>query len=98
VTSTASVSGVTAGRVSIEVDLAHTYRGDLVVAVEHGGRTWTLHDREGGNADDLVQTFTLDAVGNAFTGDPSGTWTLRVSDHAGADVGTLRSWAVVVAP
>lgn len=98
VTSTASVSGVTAGRVSIEVDLAHTYRGDLVVAVEHGGRTWTLHDREGGNADDLVQTFTLDAVGNAFSGDPSGTWTLRVSDHADADVGTLRSWAVVVAP
>ncbi|MCB9622006.1 MAG: proprotein convertase P-domain-containing protein [Sandaracinus sp.] len=98
ITSTASVTGLTHGAVAIEVDIAHTYRGDLRVAVEHGGRTWTLQDQEGGNADDLVQTFALDATGDAFSGDPSGTWTLHVSDHAGADVGTLRSWAVVVTP
>lgn len=98
VTATASVTGVTTGAVAIEVDIEHTYRGDLVVTVGHGGRTWTLHERDGGSADDLRATFPLDALGDAFTGDPSGAWTLHVSDRARVDTGTLRAWAVVVMP
>lgn len=96
ISSTANVSGVTSGTVSIEVAITHTYVGDLVVTVEHNGRTWKLHDQAGGSADDLRQTFTLDATGDAFTGNPSGTWTLRVTDTAAVDTGTLASWAVVV--
>lgn len=96
ISSTANVSGVSSGTVAIEVAITHTYVGDLVVTVEHQGRTWKLHDQAGGSADNLRQTFTLDATGNAFTGDPSGTWTLRVSDNANIDTGTLDSWAVVV--
>ncbi len=98
ISSAASVSGITSGSVAIEYNLTHTYRGDLLVTVEHNGRAWTLHDQEGGSAEDLVGTSPLDATGDAFEGDPSGTWTLRVSDNAGADVGTLNSWAVIVTP
>jgi len=96
VTSTAQVSGVSDGDVSIEVEITHTYVGDLIIEVEHQGRTWKLHDRAGGGADDLSETYTLDATGNAFEGDPSGTWTLRVSDNAGIDTGSIDSWAVLV--
>ena len=98
ISSTASVSGVTSGTVTVDVNITHTYRGDLLVTVEHNGRAWTLHDREGGTAEDVVGAFPLDATGDAFEGDPSGTWTLRVSDHAGADLGTLESWAITVTP
>lgn len=96
VTSEANVAGVTAGSVSIEVNITHTYIGDLVIKVSHAGRSWTLHDQDGGSDADIARTFPLDATGNAFSGDPSGAWTLSVSDNAGIDVGTLNSWAVLV--
>ena len=53
---------------------------------------------KGGSAENLSGSFPLDATGNAFEGDPVGTWTLHVADRAGADTGTLNSWAVVVTP
>ncbi len=48
----------------------------------------TLHDRSGGSADDLVQSYTLSAseVGSS----PNGRWTLKVTDTAAQDVGTVR--------
>ena len=73
-------------RVSVSVEIAHTYRGDLVVELEHEGTRVTLHDREGGGAADLVQTYTL----SDFAGhDSRGPWTLRVSDRASADTGSI---------
>jgi subtilisin-like proprotein convertase family protein len=98
VESTATVSGAPTGRtVSIEVGITHTYIGDLVVEVEApDGERFTLHEREGGSDEDLARTYPLDEVGHAFEGDPNGTWTLRVSDNAGIDTGTLDRWAVVV--
>ncbi len=82
---------------SIEVDITHSWRGDLVVeATAPNGQTFVLHDRGGSSADDLRETFPLDATGSAFEGDPNGTWTLRVSDNADADTGALNGWAVIV--
>lgn len=96
ITSTAEVpSGTTGSAVAVAVNISHTYRGDLKVVVSRGARTWTLHDRTGGSADDLVQTVVLDP---APTGDLGGTWTLTVVDAAARDVGTLNSWSVVVTP
>ncbi|HHH31486.1 MAG TPA: hypothetical protein ENK57_24500, partial [Polyangiaceae bacterium] len=94
--SAANVSGITSGSVAIEVNVTHTYIGDLLVEVTHAGRTWKLHDREGGSDSDIHQTYRLDATGDAFTGDPSGTWTLHIVDNANIDTGTLDGWAVVV--
>ncbi|HJL17775.1 MAG TPA: proprotein convertase P-domain-containing protein [Sandaracinaceae bacterium LLY-WYZ-13_1] len=91
-TATVDGSGVVT-TVAVDLDISHTYIGDLQVVLEHGGVERTLHNREGGSEDDLVRTF--EAVG--FEGlDPSGEWTLRVSDHAGYDEGTLNSWRVTV--
>lgn len=99
VTSTARVSGApTSGRtVAVDVNIQHPYVGDLTVeAVAPTGQTFTLHAQTGGSDDNIVRVFPLDATGSAFTGDPNGTWTLRVKDGAAQDVGSIQSWAVVV--
>lgn len=80
---------LTAAKVS--VDIGHTYKGDLLVVLVNGGQTYTLHNRSGGSADNVQQTFTLDAlVGKQLRGD----WTLKVSDHARRDVGSIKAWSL----
>jgi subtilisin-like proprotein convertase family protein len=84
--------------IRVAVDLDHTYIGDLVVRLlppaALGAAPVLLHDRSGGGTDNLKVTY--DAVNApalaALKGkDPSGTWTLEVSDTARSDRGTLRS-------
>jgi subtilisin-like proprotein convertase family protein len=78
---------------TVLVDIDHTWRGDLrVVLLGPGGFSKVLHDRTGGDADDLVQAFAVPEAAGRRSG---GTWQLRVSDHAQVDVGTLRAWSVV---
>lgn len=95
ITSTASVpAGTTGATVQVALNITHTYVGDLQVKLQSpGGQSWTLHDNEGGSADDINRSFPLSP---APSGDLGGTWTLSVSDHAGADTGTLNSWSLVV--
>jgi serine protease len=51
----------------------------------------TLQDQEGGSAANLLKEFRL----ADFTGDSTlGTWTLKVSDRANLDSGTLNSWSI----
>lgn len=77
----------------VNVDITHTWKGDLRVQLSRAGNMITLHDRAGGSADDLVQTFDV----TAFDGtDMSGAWTLIVSDNAGYDTGTLNSWSLEI--
>lgn len=77
--------------ISVTVDIDHTYRGDLEVALEHEGQRVTLANQEGGSADDLVETYTVDD----FRGGSSrGEWSLHVIDHAGSDVGAIQKFAV----
>ena len=79
--------------VSVKVDITHTYVGDLVVTLSHGGRDIVLQDRQGGGSDDLRTTFQ--AGGLAGT-DAAGDWTLKVVDTAGYDTGKLLSWGLVI--
>ncbi|WP_343224410.1 S8 family serine peptidase [Pseudoalteromonas sp. Of11M-6] len=74
------------------VDITHTYIGDLIVTLTSpAGTVATLHNRQGGAADDINQTFNSAAFnGEVATGD----WTLSVSDNAGIDTGTLNSWTL----
>jgi len=95
VTSTISVPGGVAASdsVIVEVEIEHSYVGDLTVTVEHAGRSVLLHDRSGGSTDDL----TLRVAADDFAGvSPEGTWSLTVADHASIDSGRLNSWAVVL--
>ena len=58
---------------------AHPFIDDLTVElVAPDGTARTLHDRSGGNADGIEQTYAPDFGGTGIAGD----WTLRVSDTA----------------
>ncbi len=93
VSSTITVpTGGSIAALSVTVDIDHTFRGDLhVKLVRDSGGEVVLHDRLGGSAKDLKQTFAV----TAFDGqDAAGNWTLVVSDRAKADVGKLNSWSL----
>ena len=79
---------------SLAVDISHTYKGDLKVdLIAPDGTTRTVHNREGGSADDIDQTYTPDFAGMSITG----TWTLRINDnYAALDDGTLNSWTLTI--
>ncbi len=92
VTDALEVSGSgKSGSVRVTVDIRHTYVGDLTVQLKHGGVVATLHQRQGGAADDLRRTYAVDAFADV---DRSGAWTLQVSDHATRDEGVLVSWSL----
>lgn len=76
----------------VSVDIDHTYRGDLVIdLVAPNGATANLKQSDGwDSADDVVQTWTVDASSVAA----SGTWRLRVQDVYSGDTGTIRSWSL----
>ncbi len=90
------------GGVEVSVDVTHTWINDLRISLRSpAGTDVVLHDQTGGSADDVVQTYTA-ATTPALAGlageSIRGDWKLRVSDHAGADLGKLNSWRVVIQP
>ncbi|MBB1288125.1 S8 family serine peptidase [Pseudoalteromonas sp. SR43-6] len=77
-----------------DVDISHTYSGDLVVKlVSAQGTQVTLQSNVGGSNDDIVRSFTSESFnGEVATGD----WTLQVEDTAAADTGTINSWSLTL--
>ncbi|WP_436494798.1 proprotein convertase P-domain-containing protein [Actinokineospora sp. HUAS TT18] len=96
VESSIPVSGCTGNASSastVEVHIVHTYIGDLVVTlVAPDGSTYVLHNRAGGSADNINQTYTVNLSGEAR----NGTWRLRVQDAAAADTGRIDSWTLTL--
>lgn len=94
--------------VNVDVNITHTYKGDLTVdVISPGGVTVRLHNRTGSSSDNIVTTY--DDEGGTVPDGPGlladfvdtsvgGTWTLRVQDHANGDTGTLNSWALRMVP
>lgn len=85
----------------VDVEITHTYRGDLVVLLHPpaglGVGPITLHNRTGGSANDLKQSW--DSTGASALGvlvgmSPEGTWELEVRDQAKQDTGLLKSWGL----
>lgn len=82
----------------IELDITHTYIGDLVVElISPDNTSILLHNRSGGSANNIIKTYTMmnttnlqNLRGDSITGD----WRLHVSDHAGLDQGKLSRWAL----
>ncbi|MFF5705011.1 S8 family serine peptidase [Streptomyces sp. NPDC012794] len=87
-----TVSGVTGNApatLKVGVNIAHTYTGDLKVdLIAPDGTVYTVHNRAGGSADNINQTYTV----NASSEVANGTWKLRVNDNAGGDTGKIDSW------
>ncbi|MEV7446008.1 M28 family metallopeptidase [Streptomyces sp. NPDC091204] len=94
VSSPITVSGVAGNApatTKVDVNIVHTYRGDLVVdLVAPDGTVYNLHNRAGGSADNLVQSYTV----NASSEVANGVWNLRVKDAAAQDVGYINSWKI----
>lgn len=80
---------LTVSALTVDVDIAHSYIGDLeVTLVAPDGRVAVLKAYgDGGSADDLVKTFDVpDFNGGAA----KGTWSLLARDQWKDDVGTIR--------
>jgi aminopeptidase S len=94
VTSPITVSGVTGNApatTKVDVNIVHPYIGDLKVdLVAPDGTVYTLHNRSGGSADNIAQTYTV----NASSEVANGVWKLRVNDNANIDTGKIDSWAL----
>jgi subtilisin family serine protease len=89
-----TISGCTgnaSGASTVEVHIQHTFIGDLVVdLLAPDGTVVNLWNRQGGSADNINQTFTV----NLSTKPANGTWTLRASDRAAVDSGKIDSWTL----
>ncbi|MBB5872928.1 aminopeptidase S [Allocatelliglobosispora scoriae] len=78
---------------TVAVNIVHTYIGDLIVTlVAPDGSLYVLHNRAGGSADNIVQTYTV----NLSTEVRNGTWNLRVQDAATTDTGYINSWTLTL--
>jgi len=96
-----TVTGIEALRdLAVEVDITHTWIGDLRVALTNpAGKEVVLHARAGRSADDIQRTYTVadEPALAGFIGQvANGEWTLTISDHASRDVGKLNRWALTL--
>ncbi|WFE28859.1 S8 family serine peptidase [Solwaraspora sp. WMMD791] len=76
---------------TIEVNIYHTWIGDLTVSlIAPDGSAYVLHSRTGSSTDNIFQTYTRDLSSEVA----DGTWKLRVQDSASLDTGYLDSWTL----
>ncbi len=79
--------------VSVDLDITHSFIGDLRVSlVSPDGTSRALHDRAGAAGQDLRRTYEPDFAGVEAAGD----WTLHVRDLDRQDSGVLNGWTVTV--
>jgi len=87
----AGCEGNASATATVEVHIVHTYIGDLIVTlVAPDGSTYVLHNRAGGSADNINQTYLVNLSSEAA----DGTWRLRVQDAAAIDIGRIDSWTL----
>ncbi|XOV81157.1 MAG: S8 family serine peptidase [Aestuariibacter sp.] len=91
-TSTIDVNGSgDSGSITVSVDIKHTWVGDLKLTLEApNGASAVLREYEGGSADDILESYNLDASGI----DRNGDWKLKVRDNARGDTGYIDSWTI----
>jgi extracellular elastinolytic metalloproteinase len=87
-----------AQRIKVNVDISHTFIGDLrVELVSPTGQQSVLHDRFGSGEDNLIRTYDSQShpALTALRGQPiQGNWQLRVKDLAGRDIGKFNKWSL----
>ncbi len=85
---------LTAKKLSIAVDVRHTFRGDLRVQLVAPDGTWrALIEPSGGQANDVRANIDV-VLSETAAVSVKGTWRLVVSDHAALDVGTIDAWSI----
>jgi subtilisin family serine protease len=88
-------------KLTVGVDLKHTYIGDLIITLKPPTRTGVnpvvLHSRTGGSTKDLKKTYDAATTPTlaAFAGKSCrGTWTLKIQDAVAQDFGLLVSFSL----
>lgn len=88
-------------RVSVSVDIAHEFRGDLQVTLTGpSGTRVVLRTPDDDARADLITTYDPTSTPGlaTFVGQPvRGGWVLKVADLQRLSTGTLRSWSLTVA-
>ncbi|MEV4489101.1 M28 family peptidase [Micromonospora coxensis] len=84
--------GTAPATLKVEVDITHSYRGDLEIhLLAPDGTAYLVKGASRlDGADDVKLTRTIDASAEKA----DGTWKLRVRDLHSGDTGTLRSWSL----
>ncbi|MEO2029388.1 MAG: M6 family metalloprotease domain-containing protein [Fuerstiella sp.] len=86
--------------IAVEVDIEHTYIGDLrVELISPSEQVVRLHDRAGGRNNDIKRSYDSTSTPdlNDLQGESiRGKWRLRVRDLAARDIGTLVSWSITI--
>jgi subtilisin-like proprotein convertase family protein len=95
ITSTINVSdSLQIWEVTCEVNISHTWIGDLIVKlISPDGTETILHNRVGGSLVNIHETYSATEFENENS---YGSWTLFVSDNAGVDLGSLDSWSLTI--
>ncbi|WP_051808469.1 proprotein convertase P-domain-containing protein [Actinoplanes subtropicus] len=89
---TANLPGKAPKTLRVDVDITHSFRGDLQIdLVAPDGTAYRLESSNRlDSADDVKRGFTVDASAEPA----AGTWMLRVRDRCAGDTGVLNSWAL----
>ncbi|MGK5627909.1 M4 family metallopeptidase [Streptomyces sp. URMC 123] len=93
-TATSSINVTRTGNapstLKVDVDIVHTYRGDLVIdLLAPDGTAYRLKNSDASDsADNVKAQYVVDASAEAA----NGTWKLRVQDAYAQDTGHINSW------
>ena len=83
--------------IKVNVNISHPYVGDLSVTLSGpNGKSVQLHQRKGGNGNNLVKTYEGDVLEDFRGSTTKGTWTLVCKDFAPRDSGTLNHWSIEI--
>lgn len=86
-------------RITVAVDISHTFIGDLRVVLRHGDDEIVLHDREGNWEDNIIKEYENQFFGTPVIGrDAQGSWILHVDDQAQNDTGMINGWSITLVP
>ncbi|MBA2663888.1 MAG: proprotein convertase P-domain-containing protein [Bradymonadaceae bacterium] len=87
---TGSIKGLT-----IDLDIRHTYRGDLRVSLRRGTTSVTIFDGPSAGQPSEDDVRLTSEIVNGFNGQrATGRWELHVVDTARADTGSIHTWAL----
>jgi len=86
-------SGYAGSAVSVDVDIVHTFSGELVVRLyAPDGTYYTLSYLAGGSADNIKKTYTVNLSNKPM----NGVWWLQVYDAGYGDTGYINSWSITM--
>jgi subtilisin-like proprotein convertase family protein/subtilisin family serine protease len=87
--------------IQVEVDITHTYIGDLrLTLTAPSGTAVVLHDRHGSSTHHIRRIFditTSPGLNRLTNQSVRGGWTLHIQDLAREDSGTLNRWEIAIA-